>query len=472
MVFRVAFPNGTEARDPGRKGLLRPEADAKSNLGVSLGKLRHGVVGAAQDPSSQGEIPAVLAPDSLLREIVQNARLATGATGAFIGLVREHEIVCQATSGSNAGKFVSYLNRDHRIVDSCLRADSLQRCPDSYRSDELDANVCRYLGARSIVIIPNLSETRKNRWILGIFSSQPDAFSSAHVAALQNLNACIADAMAQAVRGTPVTPAEASAPAPSEPRKLVLIRGQLRFHRSPRVAMLRRSSIWISGIFAIALLGSWMLRHAISQWATLTWAKGPSAVTSQAVYVSPGHPSFAEVDTNPVKSDRFAGSVKPATDVAAAHETRKKPNRSQQKVPDLEIQNDLDDASSESWLISKSSDEPTTEAAPRESSTKAADPLSASAVLIPETVALDQVVERVKPDYPEDARAQHVQGTVVLDVVVGRDGQVETVSLVEGNARFLASAAEAVGRWRFAPLIRDGGAVRFKSHITLHFGLP
>jgi TonB family protein len=141
-------------------------------------------------------------------------------------------------------------------------------------------------------------------------------------------------------------------------------------------------------------------------------------------------------------------------------------------VPDLEIQNDLDDASSESWLITKSSDEPTTEAAPRESSTKAADTLSASAVLIAEAVALDHVVERVKPDYPEDAKAQHVQGTVVLDVVVGRDGQVETVSLVEGNTRFLVSAAEAVGRWRFAPLIRDGRFVRFKSHITVYFGLP
>jgi TonB family protein len=215
-----------------------------------------------------------------------------------------------------------------------------------------------------------------------------------------------------------------------------------------------------------------MLGRALSQRATQTLAKGPSATTSERVYTSSARGLFGQDNTNFVQSYRFAGSVKPAAQVPAAHETKKKPNRFQQKLPDLEIENALDDASWDSSAITKSSGEPTTEAVPGRAGAPAADILSASAVSIPETVALDHLIERMQPDYPEDAKAQHVQGTVMLDVVVGRDGQVESVSLVEGNARLLASAAEAVGKWRFTPLIRNGQSVRFKSHITLHFDLP
>lgn len=469
MAFRLAFPNVPEAPEPGDESLLQRDVHAERNDGISPTKLRHHTVGV-QDLHSQKEVVAAFLPDLVLREIIHDARLATGATGAFIGLIWDHEIVCQATSGSNAGKFVAYLNKDHRIVDSCLRKASLQHCPDSEASEELDTSVCRYLGARSIVLIPIMDETNERVGILGVFSFQAGAFSNAHIVALQNLTGRIANAMALADRGAPVSPVEATAPAPSNPRKLASIRGQLRFPRAPLAATVWRWSMWIFGIVGI-VLASWMLGRAISQRAMQTQAKGPSPTASDAVYVSSAHPSNGQIDANPAKNYRFSGSVKPATEIQAAHEPKKKPNRSQRKLPDLEIENALDDASSESSVSTKGSDEPNTEAA-APGKAGAADKLSASAVLIPETVALDHLVERVKPDYPEDAKAQHSQGTIVLDVAVGRDGQVESVSPVEGNARLLASAAEAVGKWRFTPLIRNGRSVRFRSQITLHFDLP
>jgi TonB family protein len=460
MVVRLAFSNVTEAREPGDVSLLRPEAPAEWNDGVSPTNLREGTVEAHL--GSQEKVAAVLAPDSVLLEIVQHARLATGATGAFIGLLPNHEIVCQATSGANAGKFVAYLNRDHRIVDSCIRAAALQRCHDPELSEELDTNVCRYLGARSVVIIPILDETNEKVGIFGVFSSQVDAFSSAHIIALRDLTRRIADPMAQADRGTPLSPVEASAPARSYPRKLAFFRSQLRFPQGPPTVTARRSSILIFGVFVVVLFGSWMLDRLINQRAKQT--KEPSAVTSAAVYANP---SFGKVGTNPVQSNRFEGSVERTPDVPTVPEPKKRPH-SQQKLPDLEIENALDDESSESSAITKSSEEATA----GEDSAKAAHTQSASVALIPEMVALDHVVERVKPEYPQDARAQQVQGTVTLDVLVGRDGAVESVSLVEGDGRFLAAAAEAVSKWRFTPLIRNGLPVSFRSHITLYFDWP
>lgn len=92
--------------------------------------------------------------------------------------------------------------------------------------------------------------------------------------------------------------------------------------------------------------------------------------------------------------------------------------------------------------------------------------------MIPETVALDHLAERIEPDYPEDARAQRLQGTVIVDMVAGKDGEVEGLSLVDGDPRFLASAVKALRRWRFNPLIRYGHPVSFETHITVHFALP
>lgn len=110
--------------------------------------------------------------------------------------------------------------------------------------------------------------------------------------------------------------------------------------------------------------------------------------------------------------------------------------------------------------------------APPQPSTSAPNANAANAtpngpVVIPEKTALLRVVDRVKPDYPEDAMAQNVQGAVVVDVVVSKDGEVESVKPVTGDPRLVGSAAKAVSKWHFAPLLRNGHFVTFETHITL-----
>lgn len=96
-------------------------------------------------------------------------------------------------------------------------------------------------------------------------------------------------------------------------------------------------------------------------------------------------------------------------------------------------------------------------------------PHAAPASLGPTTVRL---VRRVEPEYPEAARQQHLQGSVVLEAVVGEDGTVEQLSVISGSSPLATSASDAVRQWRFTPLVQNGQAVRFQTRIKIDYVLP
>jgi periplasmic protein TonB len=62
-----------------------------------------------------------------------------------------------------------------------------------------------------------------------------------------------------------------------------------------------------------------------------------------------------------------------------------------------------------------------------------------------------QVIFRIKPVYPPFALDAGLEGRVLLHVLVGTDGSVREIRVVEGSQIFTESAASAVGRWRFRP---------------------
>jgi protein TonB len=79
---------------------------------------------------------------------------------------------------------------------------------------------------------------------------------------------------------------------------------------------------------------------------------------------------------------------------------------------------------------------------------------------------------RVEPDYPEPARVQHIEGPVVLEARVGKDGTVEKLSTVSGDPRLATAATDAVRQWRFKPFFRNGSPEEFQTRITVDFRLP
>ncbi len=86
---------------------------------------------------------------------------------------------------------------------------------------------------------------------------------------------------------------------------------------------------------------------------------------------------------------------------------------------------------------------------------------------------LPRIIEKVKPQYPEQARRQHKTGVVTLKFLVDAEGRVLTPSVVEASppGLFEESALAAVANWRFAPAMRQGKAVSTWLILPVRFTL-
>ncbi len=83
--------------------------------------------------------------------------------------------------------------------------------------------------------------------------------------------------------------------------------------------------------------------------------------------------------------------------------------------------------------------------------------------------ALQVLSHPVDPNYPLLAREMKVQGSVVLDAVIGRDGAIQTLKIVSGPTILANAAMEAVRQWRFKPYYQEGEAVETEARITVNF---
>jgi protein TonB len=91
-----------------------------------------------------------------------------------------------------------------------------------------------------------------------------------------------------------------------------------------------------------------------------------------------------------------------------------------------------------------------------------------------ETMHLSQstseVVSRsVEPDYPMLAKQMKVQGSVVLQALIGRSGNIEDLRVLSGPSILSSAAMQAVKQWRFRPYYLSGAAVETQARITVNF---
>jgi protein TonB len=80
-------------------------------------------------------------------------------------------------------------------------------------------------------------------------------------------------------------------------------------------------------------------------------------------------------------------------------------------------------------------------------------------------------IHDVRPDYPEAARRARLEGRVILNLVIGRDGEVEAVEVVSGTVLFRKAAVEAARRWRYRPAMQAGSPVRISMLVHVEFKL-
>ncbi len=81
----------------------------------------------------------------------------------------------------------------------------------------------------------------------------------------------------------------------------------------------------------------------------------------------------------------------------------------------------------------------------------------------------ENVSQPVKPGYPLLARQMKVQGSVILQALIGRDGMIQDLRVLSGPPILATAAQEAVKQWHFKPHLQGAEPVETQARITVNF---
>jgi len=83
--------------------------------------------------------------------------------------------------------------------------------------------------------------------------------------------------------------------------------------------------------------------------------------------------------------------------------------------------------------------------------------------------ASEIVTSPVRPNYPLLARQMKVQGSVILQALIGKDGAIQNLRVVSGPHILAGAAQDAVRQWHFKPHFEGSEAVETQAKITVNF---
>jgi TonB family protein len=426
------------------------------------------------------ELSADLALEIVLNQIGEQACLATGATGAAIVLKRGGEMVCRASSGATAPVLGSHIDTSSGLSGECVRTLRTQRCDDVLTDARADVEASLRLGVRSVMVMPLL----RGDELLGVFelfSSRACAFGDRDERTLEALASRALASLERAAQPLPpvevppieAPPIEAStveAPVVSEKSEIeksdILADGPE--HPEDAEDAVRGGLGFVTLVLGVAvlacavLLGVLVGRHfgVPKAKARMHPVASPAATVSTPAAVSaPASASSSGKAESAGEAARSAAASKPRVSNSVppggllVYENGKEIFR----MPPTPGDSGAAGADHEVGMKNASSLEP-----------ERNEPV----VELPPAVAESNLLYRVEPEYPEEARQQRIQGAVDLEVHVGTDGSVEDVQLVSGPPQLAQAATSAVRQWRFKPRIQNGQAVRTQTRITLNFRLP
>lgn len=139
-------------------------------------------------------LPSDPALEQVLTLITEQACLATSATASAIA-VREHDqIICRATTGPNAPDLGIPLDTSSGLSGACVRSREAQYCEDTETDSRVNAEACRRLEVRSVMVVPLLRE-QELVGVFEIFSPLPRAFGRHDLENLNSLSQALLDAL-------------------------------------------------------------------------------------------------------------------------------------------------------------------------------------------------------------------------------------------------------------------------------------
>ena len=104
-------------------------------------------------------------------------------------------------------------------------------------------------------------------------------------------------------------------------------------------------------------------------------------------------------------------------------------------------------------------------------------PVAVPKVATPQRVRVSQgvtqglLIRKIQPNYPPLARQARIQGSVLLQAEISKDGTIENLHLISGHPMLAPAAIEAVKQWKYKPYILNGEPVEVETQITVNFTL-
>jgi len=404
------------------------------------------------------ELSSDLALEIVLNEVVEQACLTTGATGAAIALERGGEMVCRASSGATAPALGSRFDAVSGLSGECVRTRRTQRSDDVLTDSRVDLEASQRLGVRSVMVRP-LLRGDELVGLFELFSSLPQAFGERDDRTLEALTVRVLGSLERAAQ--PLPPQNEQPPVSQmEPVS------DFQFHNqetSPAVAESPAAetspepgfdpvtwALRVAVLICAVFLGLLLSRHLGTPKATV---RRPPVAPSSAVANPP-------VSISPVVSTSTAEKQ----EAAAAEQPSTAAKSKEKGVPPGGLQ--IYENGQEIFRMppAQNQDEPSAGSGVQRASSAEPEPSSGA----PEGALL----HRVEPEYPQAARQQGIQGPVVLDVHIGSDGAVQDVKVASGPPELAQASIDAVKQWRFKPRRVNGREVPMQTTVTLNYKLP
>jgi periplasmic protein TonB len=92
-------------------------------------------------------------------------------------------------------------------------------------------------------------------------------------------------------------------------------------------------------------------------------------------------------------------------------------------------------------------------------------------VRVSQGVSQGLLVRKIQPAYPPLARQARIQGQVLLQAVISKDGSIENLRLISGHPMLAPAALDAVKQWKYKPYFLNGEPVEVETQITVIFSL-
>jgi len=101
----------------------------------------------------------------------------------------------------------------------------------------------------------------------------------------------------------------------------------------------------------------------------------------------------------------------------------------------------------------------------------AASPAGPGKIRVGGNVQAANLIQKVAPVYPPEAKAARIQGVVRFMATIGKDGSIEDLQLVTGHPLLVESAREAVSQWRYKTTLLNGNPVEVVTQIDVNYTL-